>query len=355
MRSEAVAAALTELAGETVSLQVRRTRSLEAARVPADGVGIAIAPADTRTMANAALIDVELPLASNLVARALRQRVPRITDASRAPSPEISGALAALLITALRRAHAGVALRVVAAGPAAALARDLAAIHARVATAWLTVIVGADAFDARVSVPLHDLPPPNEHRPLSASALARMGDAPLALPLVAATCVAGRLTLSSLRRGDAFVLPSFALRMSQGGALVGPVSLVAPRAERGIAADLGEAGRLVLRSGHLESHPWTYDPLPPLGASMSDEPSPTLEVLEDAPVVVRVELGSVQMKAREWAELAPGDVITLGRKLGDPASLRVGGVEVARGELVQVDGEYGVRILGRGPGSGGEH
>ena len=81
---------------------------------------------------------------------------------------------------------------------------------------------------------------------------------------------------------------------------------------------------------------------------MSGEPNPTLEVLEDAPVVVRVELGVLEMKAAEWASLAPGDVVTLGRKLGDPAILRIGGVEVARGELVQVDGEYGVRILGRG-------
>lgn len=80
---------------------------------------------------------------------------------------------------------------------------------------------------------------------------------------------------------------------------------------------------------------------------MTGEPNPTLEVIEDAPVVVRVELGALEMKARDWAALAPGDVVTLGRKLGDPAILRVGGVEVARGELVQVDGEYGVRILGR--------
>ena len=70
----------------------------------------------------------------------------------------------------------------------------------------------------------------------------------------------------------------------------------------------------------------------------------TLEALEDAPVVVRVELGVVELPAREWAALADGDVLTLGRKLGDLVVLRVGGVEVARGELVQVEGEYGIRI-----------
>jgi flagellar motor switch/type III secretory pathway protein FliN len=59
------------------------------------------------------------------------------------------------------------------------------------------------------------------------------------------------------------------------------------------------------------------------------------------------------MTAREWTELAIGDIVALGRKLGDPAVLRVGGVELARGELVQVDGEYAVRIVARSKGEEG--
>lgn len=81
--------------------------------------------------------------------------------------------------------------------------------------------------------------------------------------------------------------------------------------------------------------------------SMATNDTSTMEVLDDVPVVVRVELGSVELTARKWAELAPGDVVSLGRKVGAPAILRVGGVEIAQGELVQVDGEYGVRILKR--------
>ena len=69
---------------------------------------------------------------------------------------------------------------------------------------------------------------------------------------------------------------------------------------------------------------------------------------------MRVELGTVEMKAREWAALGPGDVVALGRKIGDPAILRVGGVELARGELVQVEGEMAVRIIARAKSGGGE-
>ncbi len=75
------------------------------------------------------------------------------------------------------------------------------------------------------------------------------------------------------------------------------------------------------------------------------EANPTLtEALLDAPIVVRVEVGAVSMTVREWAKLGPGDVIETGRRIADPVVLRVGGREVARGELVNVEGELGVRI-----------
>ena len=76
-----------------------------------------------------------------------------------------------------------------------------------------------------------------------------------------------------------------------------------------------------------------------------------VEAVGEIPVVVRVEVGSVQLLAREWAALGPGDVLTVGRKIAEPVVLRVAGVEVARGELVDVEGDVGVRILSRTTGA----
>ena len=45
--------------------------------------------------------------AAALSTRALRQKSPRIVDTSRTPSPALAGAFAAVLVAALRRAHAG--------------------------------------------------------------------------------------------------------------------------------------------------------------------------------------------------------------------------------------------------------
>ena len=78
------------------------------------------------------------------------------------------------------------------------------------------------------------------------------------------------------------------------------------------------------------------------------ETSETSETLRDialeAPVVVRVEVASVTLTARQWGALRPGDVLETGLRLSEPVVLRVAGREVARGELVSIDGELGVRV-----------
>ena len=72
-----------------------------------------------------------------------------------------------------------------------------------------------------------------------------------------------------------------------------------------------------------------------------------LDAIGDVPVLVRVEIGEARMPAREWAAVGAGDVVALGRRVGESVVLRVGGVPVARGDLVDVEGEIGVRIVER--------
>jgi flagellar motor switch protein FliM len=75
-----------------------------------------------------------------------------------------------------------------------------------------------------------------------------------------------------------------------------------------------------------------------------DDRAAIQDAVLEAPVVVRVELGSVTMTAREWSALRAGDVIAVGRRVSEPVILRIAGMEVARGELVDIEGELGVRI-----------
>lgn len=62
----------------------------------------------------------------------------------------------------------------------------------------------------------------------------------------------------------------------------------------------------------------------------------------DLPLVVR--FGRAVMPLRSVAELSPGSVVDMGRSPDEPVELLVGERLIARGEVVIVGGNYGVRI-----------
>jgi flagellar motor switch protein FliN len=61
-------------------------------------------------------------------------------------------------------------------------------------------------------------------------------------------------------------------------------------------------------------------------------------------VTLVVELGRVNLPLSRVADLKPGDVVELGRHSREPVELTSGGRLVARGELVLIDTELGVRV-----------
>ena len=81
---------------------------------------------------------------------------------------------------------------------------------------------------------------------------------------------------------------------------------------------------------------------------MHDERSDGAELLASANIPVAVELGRLTLAAEEVAALRAGDVLLLGRPPGGPVDLVAGGKVIARGELVDVEGELGVRVLAVG-------
>jgi type III secretion system YscQ/HrcQ family protein len=68
------------------------------------------------------------------------------------------------------------------------------------------------------------------------------------------------------------------------------------------------------------------------------------QLLRELPVEIVCEIGRVTMSGRELIELVPGAVIPIARPLSGPIDLTVAGRLVARGELVDVEGDLGVRI-----------
>jgi type III secretion system YscQ/HrcQ family protein len=73
-------------------------------------------------------------------------------------------------------------------------------------------------------------------------------------------------------------------------------------------------------------------------------PDPSLTMLAAAPIEVVAEIGRIVMRADEITALRPGSVLTLGSRRLDTVELTVGDRVWALGDLVDVDGQLGVRL-----------
>jgi flagellar motor switch protein FliN/FliY len=66
--------------------------------------------------------------------------------------------------------------------------------------------------------------------------------------------------------------------------------------------------------------------------------------LQNVPVELAIEIGRTRMTIGEALALGLGSVVTVGRLAGEPVDLLVNGRVIARGEVVAIEEEMGLRI-----------
>jgi len=91
------------------------------------------------------------------------------------------------------------------------------------------------------------------------------------------------------------------------------------------------------------------------GASAATALDPGAFVLADVEMGVTAELGRCRMTVRELLSITPGTVIDLDRAAGAPVDVLVNGTPIARGEVVVIDEEFGIRISEILPQSAATH
>jgi flagellar motor switch protein FliN/FliY len=74
-------------------------------------------------------------------------------------------------------------------------------------------------------------------------------------------------------------------------------------------------------------------------------PESRIDVILDIDLPVIVRFGHTELPLRALTRLGPGSVIDLGRSPDDPVEIMVSDRVIARGEVVVVGGNYGIRIL----------
>jgi flagellar motor switch protein FliN/FliY len=75
------------------------------------------------------------------------------------------------------------------------------------------------------------------------------------------------------------------------------------------------------------------------------EPVPSgIDLILDVTLPVAVELGRARMQIQDVLKLAPGSIVELDKSAGDPVDILINGRPIAKGEVVVIDENFGVRL-----------
>jgi flagellar motor switch protein FliN/FliY len=91
----------------------------------------------------------------------------------------------------------------------------------------------------------------------------------------------------------------------------------------------------------LDQSPQTAETL---GVPPTPEAGADLRRLSDVLMELSVEIGRTRMTVGEMLQLRAGSIVTLERLAGEPVDLLVNGTSIARGEVVIVDEQFGLRV-----------
>ena len=117
-------------------------------------------------------------------------------------------------------------------------------------------------------------------------------------------------------------LPKILVGNGQGASATAPAARV-PREEP-------------LRAGA----PVTAPPVPASG----NAPAGNLNLVLDLPVQLSVELGRTKVPIKQVLQLKPGSIVELDSVAGEPVDVLVNGYLIAQGEVVVVNGKFGIRL-----------
>jgi flagellar motor switch protein FliN/FliY len=134
---------------------------------------------------------------------------------------------------------------------------------------------------------------------------------------------------------------------------IDPGSLQRPGHDTAVVTLHAEGAHRATLAVVVPAAPPATEPEPALPLAQVGAPRPAtklaavptgLELLHDVELALTVELGRTRLLVREVLDLVPGSVIELDRAAGSPVDVLVNGTMIAKGEVVVVDEEFGVRI-----------
>lgn len=110
------------------------------------------------------------------------------------------------------------------------------------------------------------------------------------------------------------------------------------------STDLAESLKALVKEASAVSPTGKASGESTMSASQAAGSSSNLDLLFDVKLEATIRFGGRQLLLRDILSMSAGSVIELDRQVGEPAELLVAGRLVARGEVVVVDGKFGLRV-----------
>ncbi|MCR5357734.1 MAG: flagellar motor switch phosphatase FliY [Lachnospiraceae bacterium] len=110
----------------------------------------------------------------------------------------------------------------------------------------------------------------------------------------------------------------------------------------GMMPGMGMGMQPQMNMPNINIQPASFQPFSAdINAMQSQE---NIELIKDVPLEVTVELGRTQKSISDILDFAPGTIIELDRIAGEPVDVLVNGKLVAKGEVVVIEENFGVRV-----------
>lgn len=106
--------------------------------------------------------------------------------------------------------------------------------------------------------------------------------------------------------------------------------------------DLGGEGNIM--GGGVPMNPVNFPSLQSSSSGMNQQLPPNFDLLLDVQMVMTVELGRTRKYVKDILGLGEGSIIELDKLAGEPVDLLVNGKLIAKGEVVVIDENFGVRV-----------
>jgi flagellar motor switch protein FliN/FliY len=113
--------------------------------------------------------------------------------------------------------------------------------------------------------------------------------------------------------------------------------------------DLSAALVAELRAEKAEAAKALADCFTPIPSADPAQGAGTLDLLMDVHLAMTLRFGARRLLLREVLDLSPGAVVELDRRVQEPVDLLLEGRLVARGEVVVIEGNYGLRVTDVSP------